>query len=179
MKGPLHDDEEITVTGEVLAELEHERSSDEEEPILRGEDAEHDAESSGDVVPQTPPRRRLSESSVRRGSLRRLRAEHNRKETRKTVAWKDLPQKGQLIVITLVRLSEPLVQTSLQSYMFYQLKWFDPSLPDSTISSQAGILHASFTAAQFLTAMVWGRVADSSVFGRKSVVITGLLGTSE
>jgi hypothetical protein len=27
-----------------------------------------------------------------------------------------------------------------QSYMFYQLKWFDPTLPDSVISSQAGIL---------------------------------------
>lgn len=58
----------------------------------------------------------------------------------KTVSWRDLPRKDQLIVITLARLSEPLVQTSLQSYMFYQLKWFDPSLPDSIISSQAGIL---------------------------------------
>lgn len=56
------------------------------------------------------------------------------------VSWRDLPHKGQLVVITLARLSEPLVQTSLQSYMFYQLKWFDPSLPDSVISTQAGIL---------------------------------------
>ncbi len=31
-----------------------------------------------------------------------------------TVSWKDLPRKDQLIVITLARLSEPLVQTSLQ-----------------------------------------------------------------
>lgn len=30
------------------------------------------------------------------------------------VGWRDLPQKRQLIVITLARLSEPLVQTSLQ-----------------------------------------------------------------
>ncbi len=62
--------------------------------------------------------------------------------------------------------------------MFYQLKWFDPSLPDSTISAQAGVLHASFTAAQFITAMIWGRVADSSVAGRKTVLLIGLLGTS-
>ncbi|WPJ67117.1 hypothetical protein SMAC4_14117 [Sordaria macrospora] len=58
----------------------------------------------------------------------------------KAVSWGDLPRKDQLIVITLARLSEPLVQTSLQSYMFYQLKWFNADLPDSTISSQAGIL---------------------------------------
>ncbi|KAK0702630.1 major facilitator superfamily domain-containing protein [Apiosordaria backusii] len=95
----------------------------------------------------------------------------------KAVAWKDLPRKDQLTVITLARLSEPLVQTSLQSYMFYQLKWFDPSLPDSVISSQAGILHASFTAAQFVTSMMWGRVADSRRFGRKTVLLIGLAGT--
>jgi hypothetical protein len=59
---------------------------------------------------------------------------------RRTASWKDLPRKDQLLVITLARLSEPLVQTSIQSYMFYQLKWFDSTLPDSVISSQAGIL---------------------------------------
>ena len=62
--------------------------------------------------------------------------------------------------------------------MFYQLKWFDPNLPDSTISAQAGILHASFMAAQFVTAMIWGRVADSRRAGRKTVLLIGLLGTS-
>lgn len=75
------------------------------------------------------------------------------------VSWRHLPRKDQLIVITLARLSEPLVQTSLQvprevsclphahhqadirqSYMFYMLKWFDPELSDSVISRQAGIL---------------------------------------
>ncbi|KAL2264910.1 hypothetical protein VTJ83DRAFT_7420 [Remersonia thermophila] len=94
-----------------------------------------------------------------------------------TVSWGDLPRKDQLLIIALTRLSEPLVQTSIQSYMFYQLRWFDPSLPDSAISSQAGILHASFTAAQFLTAMMWGRIADSSHFGRKMVLLIGLAGT--
>lgn len=38
---------------------------------------------------------------------------------------------------------------------------------------------ASFTAAQFLTAMLWGRAADSSRLGRKNVIFIGLLGTSE
>lgn len=98
-------------------------------------------------------------------------------KSNEVVGWKDLPKKKQLFVITMARLSEPLVQTSLQSYMFYQLKWFDPTLSDATISSQAGILHASFTAAQFLTAMVWGRISDASWAGRKTVILIGLFGT--
>ncbi|KAI1435240.1 MFS general substrate transporter [Xylaria sp. CBS 124048] len=93
------------------------------------------------------------------------------------IRWRDLPKKDQLLVITLARLSEPLTQTSLQAYMFYQLRWFDPTLPDAVISRQAGILHASFTAAQFFTALLWGRVADSKRAGRKTVVLIGLLGT--
>ncbi|KAI0101985.1 MFS general substrate transporter [Nemania sp. FL0031] len=93
------------------------------------------------------------------------------------VGWRDLPRKDQLLVITLARLSEPLTQTSLQAYMFYQLRWFDPTLPDAVISAQAGVLHASFTAAQFFTAMLWGRIADSKLAGRKTVILIGLLGT--
>ncbi|KAF7560489.1 hypothetical protein G7046_g3657 [Stylonectria norvegica] len=107
-----------------------------------------------------------------------LRATKNKVSGNETVAWSDLPRKQQLFVITLARMSEPLVQTSLQAYMFYQLKWFDPSLPSSTIAAQAGVLHASFTAAQFLTAMIWGRVADSPRAGRKTVLLIGLCGTS-
>jgi MFS family permease len=32
-------------------------------------------------------------------------------------------------------------------------------------------------AAQFVTAMLWGRVADSKRLGRKSVLLIGLIGT--
>lgn len=95
----------------------------------------------------------------------------------KPVTWSSLPKKGQLAILTFARLSEPLTQTSLQAYMFYQLKSFDPSLPDSTISAQAGILQGSFTAAQFLTAVWWGRLADAEWMGRKRVLLIGLLGT--
>ena len=93
------------------------------------------------------------------------------------VSWRELPHKGQLAILTLARLSEPLTQTSLQAYMFYQLKSFDPSLPDSAIASQAGILQGSFTAAQFFTAILWGRAADSEWGGRKKVLLVGLFGT--
>ncbi|GKZ36757.1 hypothetical protein AbraIFM66950_007954, partial [Aspergillus brasiliensis] len=95
----------------------------------------------------------------------------------KPVTWSSLPKKSQLAILTIARLSEPLTQTSLQAYMFYQLKSFDPSLPDSTISGQAGILQGSFTAAQFLTAVWWGRLADAEWMGRKRVLLIGSLGT--
>ncbi|OJK03937.1 hypothetical protein ASPACDRAFT_13041, partial [Aspergillus aculeatus ATCC 16872] len=95
----------------------------------------------------------------------------------KPVTWASLPNKGQLAILTFARLSEPLTQTSLQAYMFYQLKSFDPSLPDSTISAQAGVLQGSFTAAQFLTAVWWGRLADADWMGRKRVLLIGLFGT--
>ncbi|KAI9369766.1 hypothetical protein BJX61DRAFT_536166 [Aspergillus egyptiacus] len=95
----------------------------------------------------------------------------------KPVTWSSLPKKGQLAILTIARLSEPLTQTSLQAYLFYQLRSFDPSLPESTISTQAGILQGTFTAAQFLTAVLWGRLADTSWMGRKRVLLIGLLGT--
>ena len=96
---------------------------------------------------------------------------------RKTATWRELPKKGQLALLVIARLSEPLSQTSLQSYMFYQLKSFDPSLSDATVSAQAGWMAAAFTALQFCTAFMWGRAADSERLGRKTVVLIGLLGT--
>jgi hypothetical protein len=98
-------------------------------------------------------------------------------QKKKTAAWSSLPRKGQLALLTASRLAEPLTQTSLQSYMFYQLKSFDPSQSDSQISSQAGMLAAAFTLAQFVTAIPWGRAADNERVGRKMVLMIGLLGT--
>ena len=93
------------------------------------------------------------------------------------VTWMSLPKKSQLAILTLARLSEPLTQTSLSAYMFYQLRSFDTSLPDSTIASQGGIFQASFPAAQFITAVLWGQAADTPWIGRKRVLLIGLLGT--
>lgn len=95
----------------------------------------------------------------------------------KPVTWRSLPKKGQLALLTFARLSEPLSQTSLLAYMFHQLKSFDPSQSDATVSTQVGILQGSFTAAQFLTAVWWGRLADAAWMGRKRVLLIGLLGS--
>ncbi|KAK5376091.1 hypothetical protein LTR20_000504 [Exophiala xenobiotica] len=91
--------------------------------------------------------------------------------------WRSLPKKGQLAVLTIARLSEPLTERSLAAYMFYQLRSFNPNLPDSTITSQGGMLTASFAAAQFVTAVWWGRAADTPWIGRKRVLLVGLFGT--
>ena len=95
----------------------------------------------------------------------------------KPVTWKSLPKKSQLAILTLARLSEPLTQTSLSAYMFYQLRSFETSLPDSTIAAQGGMMQASFPAAQFITAVLWGQAADTPWMGRKRVLLIGLLGT--
>lgn len=100
------------------------------------------------------------------------------KPNEEPVTWMSLPHKGQLAVLTIARLSEPLSERSLAAYMFFQLKWFNPSLPDSTIASQGGLLTAAFAAAQFLTAVWWGRAADTPWIGRKKVLLVGLTGTA-
>lgn len=92
-------------------------------------------------------------------------------------SWSSLPQKSQLAILTLARLSEPLTQTSLQSYMYYQLKSFPGEPSDSTVAHQAGMLAAAFTGAQFCTAIMWGRLADWEGMGRKRVILIGLLGS--
>lgn len=106
-----------------------------------------------------------------------LELEAAKKKKKEVASWSDLPRKGQLALLTISRLSEPLTQTSLQSYMWYMLKSFDPSLPDSSISQQVGLMQAAFTATQFLTAIAWGRAADNERIGRKAVLMIGLFGT--
>ena len=59
--------------------------------------------------------------------------------------------------------------------MFYQLKFVDPSQSEAAISAQAGLLVGAKTAAQVCTGMVWGRLADSEVGGRKIVLLIGLV----
>jgi hypothetical protein len=134
--------------------------------------------------PQSPDRDRRSRDLILNTNLQAGTALPQVDETEqveatkeKPISWRSLPRKDQLFILTLARLSEPLTQTSLGSYIFYQLQSFDPSLPESTIAYQAGVIHAAFPAAQFLTAILWGRFADSEHGGRKRVIYIGLLGT--
>lgn len=103
---------------------------------------------------------------------------HPPQSLKKPVSWASIPMKGQLAVLVFARLAEPLSERSLTSYLFYQLRWLDPSLDDAEIAHQAGNLTAIFAAAQCITSMWWGYAADSPLFGRKRVLLLGLLGTT-
>ncbi|RMZ89610.1 hypothetical protein DV736_g3152, partial [Chaetothyriales sp. CBS 134916] len=91
-------------------------------------------------------------------------------------SWGSIPNKFQLALICSVRIVDFFQQAALQAYMFHQLKSFSPDAPDSEISFQAGVLQGVFTLAQVFTGVLWGRIADSSRFGRKWVIIAGLMG---
>ena len=94
------------------------------------------------------------------------------------VSWLSLPHKGQLAIISSVRVVDFFQVASLQAFMFHQLKSFDPSAPDSEISFQTGVLQGVFSSAQVFTGVIWGRVADASWGGRKFVLLIGLIGTA-
>lgn len=94
------------------------------------------------------------------------------------VTWMSLPRKDQLAILFLCRFVDFLQVASLQAYVFYQLKSLDDSLSDAEISSQAGWLQGSFTGAQVLTAILWGKAADARWGGRKLVLLIGLFGTA-
>lgn len=137
----------------------------------------NDTESINDETPLLQARQaNLAVSSPTTDDLR-LSAEASVELSQKPVSWMSMPKKWQLGMIVFARLAEPLSERSLTSYLFYQLRWLSPSLPDSAIATQAGLLTAAFAAAQCVTGMLWGRAADHPLFGRKRVIITGLLGT--
>ncbi|OCT48853.1 major facilitator superfamily MFS 1 protein [Cladophialophora carrionii] len=91
-------------------------------------------------------------------------------------SWASIPNKFQLFIICSVRVVDFFQQAALQAYMYYQLKSFSPSAPDSQISFEAGVLQGVFTLAQVFTGILWGRVADSPRFGRKGVLLMCLVG---
>ncbi|RYC77408.1 hypothetical protein BFJ63_vAg19718 [Fusarium oxysporum f. sp. narcissi] len=95
------------------------------------------------------------------------------------VTWRNMPNKWQLSVIAAARITELLSERSQATYMFYLLQSFAAlgSTSESQAVSQAGILMASWAAAQSIAAVWWGRAANSPRLGRKGVILIGLAGT--
>ncbi|KAJ4984892.1 MFS multidrug transporter [Stagonosporopsis vannaccii] len=91
--------------------------------------------------------------------------------------WLNMPNKRALAILALSRLVDFWQMASLQSYMIEQLRSFDVGIPAALLSYQAGVLQGSFTFAQIITSILWGRAADSPLIGRKTVLLIGLLGT--
>ncbi|KAH8599929.1 major facilitator superfamily domain-containing protein [Bisporella sp. PMI_857] len=92
------------------------------------------------------------------------------------VSWASLPNKGQLAIITSVRVVDFFQIASLQACMYKHLESFGAGSTPNSISVQIGFLQGAFTATQVLSAIWWGRIADTA--GRKPVLIIGLIGTS-
>jgi len=102
--------------------------------------------------------------------------QHRASEDR-PASWGGLPRKRQLCILAFCRVFDYMHVTSFQTVCYYQLKSFDPSLSEQTLSWQSGIALGSFSGAQIFTSMIWGRIADSDWCGRKRVLIIGLFGT--
>ncbi|EPE27368.1 MFS general substrate transporter [Glarea lozoyensis ATCC 20868] len=88
----------------------------------------------------------------------------------------DLPNKSQLFILALCRLSEPLSNTCLLPYIYYLIKSIitsDDANAPQEISKVSGLLVAAFPLAQFATSMLWGRASD--FYGRKWTIVIGLV----
>ncbi|KAJ5939677.1 major facilitator superfamily domain-containing protein [Penicillium verhagenii] len=95
---------------------------------------------------------------------------------RVTSSWASVPNKPQVIFLSLAAFTEFVYQSSARTYLFHQLRWFDPSLPDSTISTQAGIIQGCSKVVQVFSSIIVGRLADNASIGRKYMLLLGLLG---
>ncbi|RYC79815.1 hypothetical protein BFJ63_vAg17303 [Fusarium oxysporum f. sp. narcissi] len=101
------------------------------------------------------------------------------KVSQEQATWRNMPNKWQLTVIAAARITELLSERSQATYIFYQLQSFAApgGTSESQAVSQAGILLASWAAAQSIAAVWWGRAANSPRLGRKGVILIGLAGT--
>ncbi|KAH8690793.1 major facilitator superfamily domain-containing protein [Talaromyces proteolyticus] len=93
-------------------------------------------------------------------------------------SWASLPRKDQLFLLFLCRLFDFMQIATFQTVCYYQLKSFDLTLPETTLSWQTGIAIGAFTAAQICTSVLWGSCADKDWCGRKPVLLIGLFGTA-
>lgn len=89
------------------------------------------------------------------------------------VRWSDLPNKTQLLLLALCRLSEPLSNVCLLPYIFYLVRSVLPDPTPDAISLYSGLLVAAFPLAQFAVSLPWGRLSDRR--GRKPPIAAGLL----
>lgn len=83
----------------------------------------------------------------------------------------------QMVIICIIRFSEPVAFTSLFPYVYFMIRDFEIAEHEEDISKYSGYLASSFAFAQFLCAVQWGRLGDKK-FGRKPILLFGLMGTS-
>ncbi|EPS35251.1 hypothetical protein H072_11611 [Dactylellina haptotyla CBS 200.50] len=82
-----------------------------------------------------------------------------------------LPVK-QLSVLVICRLAEPMCLTSILSYLPQMIRSF--GVPEADVGFWVGITASSFSVAQMMTGILWGRLSDR--VGRKPVILSGIIG---
>lgn len=92
--------------------------------------------------------------------------------------WRNMPHKKQVAILALSRLVDFFQQAALQTYGYYQLRSFNPSITEADLAHQTGLLFASFTFSQIVSSFLWGVAADRPTVGRKLVLQIGLIGTA-
>ncbi|KAF3913837.1 hypothetical protein ABW21_db0202108 [Orbilia brochopaga] len=82
-----------------------------------------------------------------------------------------LPVK-QLTILIICRLAEPITLTSILSYLPQMIRSF--GVPETDVGFWVGLTASSFSVAQCMTGVAWGRLSDR--VGRKPVILCGMLG---
>ncbi|KAJ6261763.1 Major facilitator superfamily multidrug transporter [Drechslerella dactyloides] len=78
----------------------------------------------------------------------------------------------QLTVLVICRLAEPITLTSILSYLPQMIRSF--GVPEADVGFWVGFTASSFSVAQCMTGVAWGRLSDR--VGRKPVILCGMLG---
>ncbi|RCK58219.1 hypothetical protein Cantr_06831 [Candida viswanathii] len=89
--------------------------------------------------------------------------------------FRDFPIR-QMLVVCIIRFSEPLAFTSIFPYIYFMIRDFKVAPTEQEISKYSGYIASSFAFCQFLFAVRWGTLLDR--IGRKSILLIGLAGTS-
>lgn len=93
--------------------------------------------------------------------------------SKESVSWLDMPRKGQLGILFMLRFAEPCVRSSASTYLYFQLKNLDPSLSSGQIVSQSATVSAAYIIGQCLSSLWISELADSPKVGRKGVLLLG------
>ncbi|KAF2748550.1 MFS general substrate transporter [Sporormia fimetaria CBS 119925] len=83
-----------------------------------------------------------------------------------------LPVK-QLVILSICRFAEPIALTSVFPYLPEMIESF--GIPENDIARWAGLTSAIFSICQGFTGIPWGAASDR--FGRKSIILIGLINT--
>lgn len=86
----------------------------------------------------------------------------------------NMPKRGQIMLLMICRITEPLAYQSISPYIYYMIKSFGFENP-SDIAALVTVVMTAFALGQALTAVFWGRFADKR--GRKPALLLGLVGT--